>query len=394
MNTLVALCALGAERILGNELKLLGYTLCGNAPGRVSFSGNDDALYRANLCLRTADRVFLQMGNFPARNFDEFFDGVYTINWQDFFRKDTKVVIDKVRCHKSRLDSEHAVQASAHKAIYKKLSDRWRMSSMPESGDEADVRVYLDNDKALILLDLSGKPLHKRGYRTDGGLAPLRETVAAVLLQEMLWKRKTPLLDPFCGAGTIPIEAMLYAHNVAPGFARHFALETMPFFDPARATEIRRIEAEKIRTDIEVRITGSDVSKEAVERSRKNTEHACAIVEQTLKSIGSNEKIKKPQFVQADISTITAQYESGLILCNPPYGERLGDEELAKEVYQKMHGLWDEFSGWDFGVITTHRKFQEAFGHYAPLLKSIKSGKLDTILYIYRNSQNSKNKDK
>ena len=134
MNTLVALCAVGAEKILGNEIKHLGYKLAGNAPGRVFFTGDDDSLYRANLCLRTADRVFLQMASYPAEDFDQLFDGVHSIDWQNYFKKDTKVTVDKVRCYKSKLNSEHAIQGIVQKAIYQKLGERWHMSSLPETG--------------------------------------------------------------------------------------------------------------------------------------------------------------------------------------------------------------------------------------------------------------------
>ena len=218
MNKLVALCAIGAEKILGNEIKHLGYKLAGNAPGRVTFLGDDDALFRTNLCLRTADRVYLQMAEYKALDFDDLYDGCYDVEWQDFLKKDSRVIVDKVRVYKSKLNSEHSIQGMIQKAIYSKLCSVWHMNSMPETGDEIDVRVYLDENNVLVLLDLSGLPLHKRGYRTDGGIAPLRETMAAILLQEMMWRRKTPLHDPFCGSGTIAIEATLYAYNVAPGF--------------------------------------------------------------------------------------------------------------------------------------------------------------------------------
>lgn len=383
MNTLVALCPIGAEKILGNEIKHLGYKLAGNSTGRVSFLGDDDALFRANLCLRTADRVFLQMARYKAEDFDQLFDGVHSINWQDYFKKDTKVVIDKVRSFRSKLNSEHAVQGMVQKAIYQKLGERWHMSSLPETGAESAVRVYLDENEALILLDLSGLPLHKRGYRVDGGIAPLRETVAAVLLQEMMWRRKTPLHDPFCGSGTIAIEAALYAYNVAPGFGRRFALENLPIFDSKRANEIKKEEAAKIRTDVEVRITGSDVEPEQVARSKKNAEYACVTAGRALQSIGNDSKVLRPDFIQADYSELGAPYDEGLILCNPPYGERLGDEEQAAELYKGMGCLFDNFRGWEFGIITSHKQFQENFGHYATKLKDIKAGNLDTTLYLY-----------
>ena len=390
MNTLVALCAVGAEKILGNELKFLGYKLVSNAPGRVTFLGDDDALFRTNLCLRTADRVYLQMAEFDAADFDQLFDGVYAIHWQDFLKKDSRVVVDKVRCYKSALNSEHSIQGMVQKAIYKKLGDKWHMNVLPESGEESDVRVYLDEDRALILLDLSGLPLHKRGYRTDGGFAPLRETTAAVLLQLMMWRRKTPLHDPFCGSGTLPIEAALYAYNVAPGFGRRFALENLPIFDSRRAHEIKCAEAEKIRTDVEVRITGTDIDPAAIERARKNAEHACVMAGRALNLIDKSNKVPRPDFDVASFSDITAPYESGLLICNPPYGERLGDAEQAEELYRQMASLFDDFKGWQLGVITAHKKFQECIGRYATTLKSLKAGNLDTTFYMYTGEEKAK----
>lgn len=383
MNTLVALCAVGAEKILGNEIKHLGYKLISNAPGRVSFFGDDDALFRTNLCLRTADRVFLQLANYEALDFDSLFDGVYSISWQDYLNKDTKIIVDKVRSYKSKLNSEHSIQGIVHKAIYTKLGDIWHMASMPESGDECNIRVYIDENQVLILLDLSGLPLHKRGYRVDGGVAPLRETTAAVILQEMLWRRKTPLHDPFCGSGTFAIEATLYAFNVAPGFGRRFAIETLPFFNAEKADEIKQKEASLIRTDVEVRITGSDIDYKAIERSRKNAEYACVMAGRALKSIGISAHIPRPDFIQSDFENLTAPYEKGLLLCNPPYGERLGDNEQAIELYKKMGILWKEFPKWDMGIITSHENFLQSFGHKTTKIKKLKAGNLDTSLYIY-----------
>ena len=383
MNTLVALCAIGAEKILGNEIKHLGYKLAGNAPGRVSFFGDDDSLFKANLCLRTADRVFLQLASYDAFNFDELFDGAYKINWQDFLKKDSKIVVDKVRSNKSKLNSEHSIQTMVHKAIYSKLGDIWHMASLPETGEQSDIRIYLDENKVLILLDLSGLPLHKRGYRVDGGIAPLRETTASALLQQTLWRRKTPLHDPFCGSGTIAIEATLYAFNVAPGFGRRFALENLPIYNKESADRIRQEEAEKIRTDVEVRITGSDIDEKAVERAKKNAEYACVMAGRALKSIGISTHIQRPDFIQADFKDLSAPYDEGLILCNPPYGERLGNEEEAAELYQQMDSLWQEFPNWDLGIITSNPDFQKNFNHQANSIKKIKAGNLDTSFYIY-----------
>lgn len=391
MNNLVALCAVGAEKILGNEIKFLGYKLQGNAPGRVFFTGDDDALFRTNLCLRTADRIYLELARYHAEDFDQLFDGVYSVQWQDFFKKNSKITVDKVRTYKSKLNSEHAVQGIVQKAIYKKLGDVWGMSSLPESGEESDVRVFITEDDVQICLDLSGLPLHKRGYRTDGGIAPLRETTACVMLQFMLWRRKTPFHDPFCGSGTLPIEACLYAHNVAPGFGRRFALENLPFFNAERAHEIKCAEAEKIRTDVECHITGTDIDPNAVQRARINAEHACVMAGRALQLIGSDMRIERPNFEVADFKDLRAAYENGLIICNPPYGERLGEESQAIELYKSMSPIFTDFSGWKFGFISASKRFQESIGRYASVLKNLKAGNLDTIFYIYNGTEKAKN---
>ncbi|MBQ1197578.1 MAG: class I SAM-dependent RNA methyltransferase [Spirochaetaceae bacterium] len=384
MNTLVALCAVGAEKILANEIKFLGYKPIGNAPGRVFFTCPDEGLFRANLCLRTADRIYLQLASFYADNFDDLFDGVHSINWQDFLKKDTKVVVDKVRVYKSKLNSEHTIQGMTHKAIYKKLEDVWRMSVLPESGSQADIRIYLEQNKVFVLLDLSGEPLHKRGYRTDGGVAPIRETLACVLLQMMCWRRKTPLHDAFCGAGTIATEAALYAYNVAPGFGRHFALENLPIYNQEQAVEIRKQEAAKIRPDALARITGTDIDPEAVKRSQKNAEHACVTAGRALQMIGSDQRIQRPDFEVADFADIKAPYETGLLLSNPPYGERIGDEQEAIQLYKNMNSLFTDFENWEMGFITSHDKFEESIGKKASSIKNLKSGNLDTRFYMYK----------
>ena len=261
---------------------------------------------------------------------------------------------------------------------------------MPETGEESDVRVFITENEVQLCLDLSGLPLHKRGYRTEGGVAPLRETTAAVMLQLMLWKRKTPFHDPFAGSGTLPIEACLYAHNVAPGFGRRFAIENLPIFNAERARQIKIVEAQKIRTDVECRISGTDIDPAAVDRARKNAEHACVMAGRALQMIGSDAKIERPTFDVSSFKDLKAPYEEGMIICNPPYGERLGDAEEAENLYRDMASLFDDFNGWKIGVITSHRKFQECIGRYASILKDLKAGNLDTTFYIYNGTEKAK----
>jgi len=400
---LVAPCAIGAEKILANELKQLGFVPENSASGkgsvgRVVFApsaaesalgdaGFFAAAYRANLCLRTADRVYARLAFFRATDFEVLFEGVKAVRWQDWFRKDVRVLVDKVRTHASKLSSEHSVQGVTHKAIYESLGNAWRMSNLPETGDEVTVRVYVERDEVSVLLDLSGMPLHRRGYRTAGGEAPIRETLAAILLQMMNWRRKTPLHDAFCGSGTIPIEAMLYAHNVAPGLGRAFALESLvPFSgDSARAMiAAARLDAAKaIRTDCLVRITGSDIDEQVLISARANAERACVIAGRALQLAGIDARIPRPDFTQASFDELAAPYDSGLLLSNPPWGERLEDKDSARALYSSMHRLFTDFPGWEFAFITSHGEFEEAIGKKALKKKKLKSGNLDTCFYMY-----------
>ncbi len=388
MITLVALCAVGAEKIVSNEIKQLGYKPIGNSVGRVIYTAeSNDALFRSNLCLRTADRVYLQLTSFFAIDFDALFDGVKAVDWQDYFKKNVCVVVDKVRTYKSVLSSEHSVQKITHKAIYSKLGEKWNMSVLPESGETATVRIYIEKDTVSVLLDLSGKPLHKRGYRTSGGEAPIRETLASILLQIMFWRRKTPLHDAFCGSGTIPIEATLFAFNVAPGFGRDFALEHLAIFDSKRAREIKQEEAAKIRTDCIVRITGTDKDPAVVECARLNAEHACTTAGRALQLIGSDMRVQRPDFECADFSELSAPYDTGLLLSNPPYGERLGDSETAEALYDSMKSLFTVFPGWDMGFITSNENFEKIIARPLATKKKLKSGNLETQFYAYRSNQ-------
>ena len=385
MISYVALCAVGAERILGNELKLLGYKLEGtNTPGRVAFTGDEDAVYRANFCLRTSDRVYIQLASYDAPDFDALFDGCYAAPWQDYLRLNSRVHVDKVRTYRSSLESEHAIQGMIQKAIYQKLGDKYNVSSMPESGAQCDVRVYIENDTAHILLDTSGEPLHKRGYRTAGVLAPIRETTAAVLLQEMFWKRKLPLHDPFCGSGTIPIEAFLFAHDIAPGLGREFSYEGLKIYDSKRALEIKKELAGKIRTDVLCRISGSDIDPDAVRKAERNAEHAAVMAGRALQMIGSDAKLERPVFTVSDVADAKASSDdAGILLCNPPYGERMGDEAEASALYGRMSSLFDNFPGWGIGIITSKKGFQKDIGRYVDRRTPRTAGNPDTTLYIY-----------
>lgn len=390
----LALCAVGAEPILSNELKLLQFKPEHRLTGRVFFTSEKKepevaGMIRAHLYLRTADRIYLVLKEFEAYDFDMLFNTVASLDWQRFFYKDSKVTVDKIRTFKSRLSSEHAVQKVVHKGICSALCSAWKMSVLPETGGEHTVRVYIEHNRVYVLLDLSGEPLHRRGYRLTGGTAPMRETLAAVLLQCMQWKRKLPLHDAFCGSGTIPIEAALYAYNIPPGIGRSFAFETFACYttpkDRQLIEEERRRGALAIRTDCLVRVSGSDNDPEAVRFAQANAERACMLAGKALQRVGKDNRIPRPEFIRADFSELSAPYPEGVVLSNPPYGDRLGDEAEAVALYEKMISIPHDFQNWRLGFITDKAVFTEIFLRAGIELKKrpLKSGNLDTCLYTY-----------
>ncbi len=399
MNDFIALCAVGAEPVLTNELKKLNFKPYNRLPGRVFFTAPDHedilaASFRANYFLRTADRVFWIMNTSKTNNFDELFDLVYSVDWHNYFAKDVKIIIDKVRTYKSKLSSEHAIQSIVHKAVCQKLCKKWNMHSLPESGLKFLIRIYIENNNCYLCLDLSGDPLYRRGYRLSGGAAPMRETLAAVLLQLMQWKRKFPLHDAFCGSGTIPIEAAWYAYNIPPGIVRHFAFENFSCFTGDQVEKVLKEQKQKalseIKTDCLVRISGSDIDANAVSLSKANAERACIIAGRELSNFGIDKHIERPVFTQSDFIDLKAPYDSGILLSNPPYGERIGSDEEALELYKKMPALLTEFENWKLGFITNKTEFEAEFTKHLPKgmevhpLKKhkLRGGNMDTCLYI------------
>ena len=368
MNTLVALCAVGAEKILGNEIKHLGYKLAGNAHGRVSFFGDDDALFRANLCLRTADRLYLQLASYSAYDFDQLYDGVYSIPWQDFLKKDSRIVVDKVRSYKSKLNSEHSIQGIVHKAIYSKLGDIWHISNLPETGEQSDIRVYVDENQVLILLDLSGLPLHKRGYRPSHTEAALRETLAAAMVKLSRYRGRGDFCDPFCGSGTIAIEAALAALNRAPGLYRNFAAEEWFFSEPGY-WQSARSEAIAAEYSGDYHITASDIDPRAVQISRENAVRAG--VEHLI------------DFRVADAAQFSQTTEGGVIVTNPPYGERLLDLQQAEELYRKFGAALSHNTGWALYLLSSDQEFERCFGKPADKRRKLYNGMIRCDLYMY-----------
>jgi putative N6-adenine-specific DNA methylase len=395
--TAAALCAVGAEKIAAQELRKLGLKVEESGFGRVRFRSTLAGLYRALMALRTVDRVLLEAGLFPARNFDELFEGARAVPWENYLGRDMGLVVDKVRSSRSLLKAETSIQAVVHKAAAERLCGARGIRRLPEEGKKAGLRVYVEKDRVSLLLDLSGEPLFKRGYRPEGGAAPLRETTAAALLFLALWRRKFPLYDPFCGSGTILAEAALYAWDAAPGLGRRFALGDLLIADPALEESIRAELRSRVNFDRTIRIAGSDQDPKAVSLAVSNLRRA-----RDLALGGEGAEAEGPDLpelhclpmgearspfsgtVQGAEDAHGAE-DGGFIITNPPYGKRLGEQGDAEACYAGMPLLRRGFPGWKLGVITNHSGFESFFGRGADSCREISNGAMQSYFFQYRN---------
>ncbi|MDR1429083.1 MAG: class I SAM-dependent RNA methyltransferase [Spirochaetaceae bacterium] len=387
----VALCALGAEKVVSNELRKLHFTILDTARGRVRFSSDTAGLYRALMSLRAADRLLLECGRFPAGDFDKLFTGTSAVPWETLVPPGMGLKVAKVRSGRSLLAAETSIQAVVHKAAAARLCKAHKVERLPsDTGDGktpiAELRVYIDKDTVQILLDLSGEPLFKRGYRTEGGLAPLRETTAASLLFLSGWKRKFPLYDPFCGSGTIAIEASLYAWDMAPNLGRSFALSSLVPGDRKLEEAIRGELLGRINTERVIRIEGSDSSRRSVALAESNARRAYDIARGKApgQGIQTGEKLPfMPGFKPLPMTASRARTEPGFIITNPPYGKRLGERAESEALYRDMGMLSTRFPGWKLAVISDHPGFESFFGREADTIKKITNGAIDSFLYEF-----------
>ncbi len=375
----LALCALGLEKVCAAELSRIGLEVAGREAGRVRFAlkpaGQAEGisagrvLTRANLCLRTAERVLIEAASYKATDFDALFEGAKDVPWELYFKKEDKLVIERVRLHRSALAAQTSVQAIVHKAVYDRLGKVFGLTRMPETGKERSLRVYIEDDEVLLGLDTSGDALHRRGYRQASGDAPLKETVAAGVLLLAGWNRRLPLLDPFCGSGTILIEAGLFAQDRAPGLDRSFALEDMP----SVSAEDLKAEVEaargRIRTDVDFRIEGSDSNPQALDSARANIR---------LAGLSDRIELKAGQAEDA-----MPGYDAGILICNPPYGERLGTVQEAEALYRSLGSTAAAFTGWGLGFVTNRRDFGEFFGERSVSMHKIMNGAEEQWFHWY-----------
>jgi len=377
----VVLCAVGAEKTVSNELRKLGLSVSDSGFGRVRFKADLEGLYKSLMGLRTADRVLLEIAWFDAADFDALFEGIRRQSWEDYIPHGMGLKVAKVRANRSRLKAETSIQAVAHKAAAERLCTKWGINRLPENCDEAELRVYMEKDKASVLLDLSGEPLFRRGYRKSGGIAPLRETTAAAVMLHSMWKRKFPLYDPFCGSGTIAIEAALYAWDIAPGMGRKFSLDQLLLADKKTEVKVRDEFISKVDFSRQVRIGGSDSESLAVTAAGANLERAAALARNRERG-----ELKLPVFKTAPMHEAANPFgeDEGFIITNPPYGRRLGDAESAEKTYAEMGCLSRNFAGWKLVLITDHPGFESFFGRKADSCLEITNGVISSYLYQYQ----------
>lgn len=371
---LVATSAAGIESLVSRELKELGIENKIDDNSRVLFSGNNEIIALANLWLRTADRVKIIVGEFEANTFEELFQGVLALNWQDYLPLGYAFPVTKAKSVKSTLHNEPSIQAITKKAIVKKLQTHFhRPDGVPliENGPTVPIEVSVHKNKVTILIDTSGESLFKRGYRIDKGGAPIKENMAASIIMLTNWRvnMKRPFVDPTCGSGTFPIEAAMIARNIAPGLRRNFICEEWNWFGKDTFNKLRIEARDKIDNDIQLDISGFDIDGRMVEIAKENAKVA-----------GVYDDINFKQMRLQDFHT---DKEDGVIVSNPPYGERLLKFEDVKVLYKEMGEVFRPLTTWSKYFLTSDLMFEEKYGQKATKKRKLYNGTLRVDLYQY-----------
>ena len=366
---LIATAAAGVEALVGKELRELGYqTQVEN--GRVRFEGTMSDVLRTNLWLRIADRVKIVVGEFDARNFDELFEQTKALAWEDLLPLDANFPVEG-KSHHSQLHHVPTVQAMVKKAIVERLSQVYhRRTRLPETGATYPLEVAIAKDHVLLTLDTSGSSLFKRGYRQAKGGAPLKENLAAALVSLAHWFPDNPFVDPVCGSGTIPIEAALIGYNIAPGLNREFAAERWVNLVPAGLSDdLRDAALDAANYDVELDITGYDIDGQMIEIAKANARAA-----------GLSQAITFKQLAVKDWHTDKL---NGVLVANPPYGERLSDLASVRELYRQMGQLYRAMPTWSKYILTADLEFETYYGAPATKRRKLYNGALRTDLFQY-----------
>ncbi len=367
---LIAPCHFGLEAMLKKEIIDLGYEITQVSDGRVTFAGDPDAVVRANIGLRTAERILIKVGSFTARTFEELFQGTKALPWEEFIPKDGKFWVKKASSVKSKLFSPSDIQSIMKKAMVDRLSDKYGIRRFEETGESFPVRVFLLKDEVTVALDTTGDSLHKRGYRKLEAKAPIAENLAAALLMLTPWKPGRILVDPFCGSGTFPIEAAMIAANIAPGMNRHFTAENWThIITPDNWKDVREEAREDICMDIETDIQGYDIDPEVIEIARINAAKA-----------GVDKLI---HFQARGVADLSHRKKYGFIVTNPPYGERIGEQNELPALYRTLGDRYRELDSWSMYLITAYEKAEHDIGKKADKNRKIYNGMIKTYFYQY-----------
>lgn len=366
---LIATATFGLEAVVKREIQALGYKILKTEDGKVTYLGDERAVVRSNLWLRSADRVLLRMAEFDADTFEELFQQTRALDWEMLIPPDGKFTVTGTSV-KSVLHSVPACQSIVKKAIVDRLGEVYGMTEFPETGAEYTVKATLLKDRVTLTVDTSGTGLHKRGYRVKDVAAPIKETLAAALVQLSFWKENRILVDPCCGSGTIPIEAAMIGRNIAPGLNRNFACEDWEFIPKTLWKEERKAAFQTIRYDQQLDITGMDIDPKAVSAAKQNAEEA-----------GVDDCIR---FEKGDAAKLAAEGENGIFITNPPYGERIGEEKEIQKIYGGLEHFLKAHPDWSLFLVTTDKEAEEKIlQRKADRRRKLYNGRLEVCYYQF-----------
>ena len=367
---LVVPCHFGMEAVTKREIYDLGYEITKVEDGRITFEGDEEAICRANIFLRTAERVLLQVGRFHAETFDELFEGIKRLPWEIYIPKNGKFWVTKASSIKSKLFSPSDIQSIAKKAMVERMKQYYDVNWFEEDGAPYPVRIFLLKDEVMVTLDTSGESLHKRGYRLMTSKAPIAETLAAALILLSPWRKDRILVDPFCGSGTFPIEAAMIAADIAPGMNRSFTAEQWTNLIPRQLWYDTVEEArELVNTDIKTDIQGFDIDGEVVKAARENAKRA-----------GVDHLI---HFQQRPVAELRHPKKYGFIITNPPYGERLEEKKALPELYTQIGQAFAGLDSWSLYMITSYEDAERYIGRKADKNRKIYNGMIKTYFYQF-----------
>ncbi|MDY4737669.1 THUMP domain-containing class I SAM-dependent RNA methyltransferase [Terrisporobacter sp.] len=376
--TLVAPCFFGVEKMLAREIKNLGYEIIKTEDGRVTYKTDEYGIAKSNMYLRCAERVHLKVAEFEARSFDELFEETKRINWAKYIPFGAQFPISKASSIKSKLYSTPDIQSIVKKAVVESLKKSYLETGLlKEDKEKYPIYVFIHKDKVTLTIDTSGTALHKRGYRERANKAPIRETLAAAIMELVPWRPGRTLVDPMCGSGTLLIEAAMKGINMAPGMNREFISEKWRTMDKKIWWDVRREAYAQMNEEVDFKIYGYDIDEEALEIARENAEIA-----------GVADYI---EFRYGDATEFTSDEEYGFIVTNPPYGERLEDTDTVKMLYKQLGYAFRKLKNWSYYLITSYEYFENEFGQEATKRRKLYNGMLKSNLYQYIGPKPPKN---